>query len=1295
MLFSIAFRILLLCLVLPSSLVAQIINEHIILNWEEQPRVIPLPGEQQLTRLYFEDAHYDPKLPQIPVFAQQFELPSYGNLQVTLANAQYAPLAATTDIDYPQRSALNIETQVTFSRRKPVGIVSFVPIRKNPTTGQYEKLVHADLQLTLQAQPSPLTQNSRAFSTTSKLADGSIYKIAITGTGVYKMDYNFLKSLGVDVNNIDPRHIQLLGQPGKAIPERMNVPIVDDLLENHIVVVGEQDGSFDANDYILFYGVGPQTWDYNATVSCSPFDHNINPYTNESYYFIKIGSNNGLRMRKRPSATTTTYTTSSYDALAFHEVDKLNLMEKEFALPPSGREWYGESFKVTRTRSFSFDFNDRIESEPLVIKSDLAVRAFSNGTASMRVNTVSAGAPVNIVPTTVRIYSDYATRLMFPCVGKVYPGQNINVEISLNHGSSAAEMWLNYLSVQARCNLKFQGGQLAFRDQRTVGKGTALYQLTASNNVTIWDVTEPSHVRIQEYTGNGRLSFGADAANLREFVAFDASQFYTPLKRGTVANQNLHAMTTPPDAVFVVHSSMRAEADRLAAHRRAHDNIDVDVINVEDIYNEFSSGSPDVTAIRDFCKMLYERETATNKFTHICLFGIGTFDYKSIGEGRANKPSQNLVPLYQTPQSLHPTSTYTSDDYFALLDPNENMADFGLLDIAVGRLPVATIAEARTVVDKIIRYETHPNTFKDWKNRLCFVADDEDFNKYFEHSEIASRIVQRLDSVYNIEKIYIDAFRQVSTSGGQRYPDAKNALLDALFKGTFVINYIGHGGDDGWTQERVFTSADINQLNNQDRLPLFITATCSFGPHDDPNIVSAAELLLLHPTNGTASIMTTVRVVIASDNQSLVNETMKILFIPKANGQMLTTGEVLQMAKNNAGLRNPVNSRKYALLGDPTMKIAYPNYNVRTTNINGRRTTSITRDTLRALQHVTIKGEIVDDNGNKVTNFNGTIFPTVFDKVDRLSTLGNDVESRVSPFYVRKKVIFKGQASVTNGDFSFSFVVPKDINYTIGLGKISYYAKSNQLLDASGHLSNILIGGSVPNASVDNKGPEVLVYMNTKEFARGGITDNNPQILVQLYDENGINTVGNSIGHDLTAQVVTPTQTETAYVLNDFYESKKDDYTKGSAIYPLKNLKSGIHTVKVKAWDTYNNPGEGETEFIVAESADMALNHVLNYPNPFTTSTNFQFEHNLPYRDLDIQIQIYTVSGRLIKTIDRAIGAEDNTGYRVADIHWDGLDEFGDRIGKGVYIYKIFVKAQGKENKTKQSSEFQKLVILK
>lgn len=1275
---------------------AQTVTEKIELKWEQQPRKYQLSEDETLHYWYFENADYDQTKPQVPLFSQQFSLPTYGTLSARLTNAQYVPLENNANIDLEAfdeiSAAIDVQTAVSFARRKPIGVVHFIPVRKNPATNTYERLVSADLQWNLTPSSIPTNSNGRSFTTNSALSSGQIFKVAVTSTGIQKLDYNFLQNLGVPVNNIDPRNIQILGNGGRQLPERMDLAMVDDLQENAILVAGEGDGSFDANDYILFYGVGTKNWNHNDNLSCGEFEHSTNSYTDESYYFIKIASTPGKRISTRNSVNAS-YTTNSYDALIHHEIDQTNLMEEEFALPPSGREWYGESFKITRTRNFNFTFNNRIESEPITIRSDLAVRVFSPGTTTMKANGTLLGPPQNTPVTTIYIYSDYAKRLRFPCYNPVLTGQSIDLEIQFNHPSSSVDMWVNYLSLQARSQLSFTGGQMDFRDTRTLGQGAATYQLSNASNVNIWDVSDPANVVIQGYSGTNTLTFGADASIIREFVAFDDNQFYVPLDRGTVANQNLHAITSPPDAIFVVHSSLRAQADRLAAHRRTYSNMTVEVVNVEDIYNEFSSGMPDVTAIRNFAKMLYERETPTEKLTHLLLFGIGTFDYKSLGNGRNSTNNPNLVPVYETQESMHPINTYTSDDYFALLDDNETMSAFGLLDLAVGRLPAANVSEATIMVDKIIQYDTNPSYMRDWRNRICFLGDDEDNNLHFYDTEGVSISLEQQDSIYNVDKIYLDAFPQVSTSGGERYPAAKAAFLDILFKGTFAVNYFGHGGEDTWAQERVFTSSDINNLSNGSRLPLFITATCSFGPHDDPSAVSAGEFLLLNPNGGAISVLTTVRVVIASHNERLVRNTFFVLMQRKPDGSRYTSGELLQVSKNNAAINPPVNSRKYALLGDPTMTLAYPDYNVKTTQIDGQPVTG--QDTISALQQVTISGEITDWNGNKINNFNGTIYPTVFDKSDRLWTLGNDPGSFPDDFLLRKKTIFKGQASVVNGDFSFTFVVPQDINYTLGQGKISYYAENGVALDAHGY-QPIIVGGSFAAAPQDNEGPEVLVYMNTEDFAAGGITDNQPKLLVKLYDDNGINTVGNSIGHDLTAQVAPINSKEQEYILNDFYESTKDDYRRGTALYQLKDLEPGVHTVRVKAWDVYNNPGEGSTEFVVETSADLALKRVLNYPNPFTTHTAFQFEHNLPNQSLDVQIQIYTVSGRLIKTIDHDIEAESNNGYRVTDITWDGRDDYGEEIAKGVYIYKVFVQSQSAaDDQAKKSSEFQKLVILK
>jgi hypothetical protein len=1276
---------------------AQIITEPINIKWEEQPRKYKVTEEHTLHYLHFEDASYDDTKPQFPIYSKQIRLSTYGDMTARLVNEVYTPIAITSEIDFSEIDAINVETSVSFSRRQPVGVVHFVPIRKNSATGQYEKLISAELQITLTPKNSPYSTGSpRNFATTSKLSTGQVHKFAINTTGIYKVTYAFLQTLGVDVDNIDPRKIQILGNGGQALTENMAVTPIDDVLENAVYISGESDGSFDADDYILFYATGTKTWSYNNTASCGKFTHQTNPYTDKSHYFIKVGSNNGKRVSSRTSIGSTSYSTASYDDIQQHEVDETNLMEEEFALPPSGREWYGESFRITRTRDFGFSFRNRIESEPVVMKSNLAVRVFNSGAVTLKLNGMSIGPAMSTPTTTQYIYTDYAKALIFPCNPTILTGQSVNAQIELIHSSSAAEMWLNYLTIEARCELTFVGGQLAFRDSRSVGETDATYQLANANNVTVWDVSDPSNVVIQTTTGTGAISFGADASILREFVAFDGNQFNTPTAAdgaADVAQQNLHGIISPPDAVFIYHSSLKGQTERLAAHRRSFSNMTVDAIDVADIYNEFSSGNEDVTAIRNFCKMLYERETATNKFTHILLFGLGTFDYKSLGDSRTPANNPNLIPVYETSESMHPINTYTSDDYFGLLDNTESMASFGLLDIAVGRLPASNESEATVFVDKIINYDTNHDFMQDWKNRLCFVADDGDNNLHLYDAEGVANIAAAEDSVYNIDKIYLDAFTQVSTSGGERYPDAKNSFLDILFKGTFLVNYLGHGGEDGWTQERIFTSSDINNLSNAKKLPLFITATCSFGPHDDATKVSAGELLLLNPNGGAVSILTTVRVVIASHNERLVRHTFYVIFDKKANGERPTTGEVMQMAKNNAAISPPVNSRKYALLGDPTMKLAYPTHTVRTTQINGQAISG--QDTIKALQRITISGNIVDNNNNIITNFNGTVYPTVFDKEDRLFTLGNDAGSFPDDFYLRKKIIFKGQARVVNGEFTFTFVVPKDINYSFGNGKISYYAENGSDIDASGYYNGLIVGGSYPSAITDNQGPEVLVYMNNEQFARGGITDSKPKLLVKLYDENGINTVGNSIGHDLTGDLSTNKGNEDRYILNDFYESTKDSFTHGTVVYPLKDLEPGIHTIKVKAWDTYNNPGEGSTEFLVAESADMALAHVLNYPNPFTTNTNFQFEHNSPYQALEVQVQIYTVSGKLVKTINHDISAEANTGYRIDNINWDGLDDYGDRIGKGVYVYKIFVQTENTTDKTKQSSEFQKLVILK
>ncbi len=683
--------------------------------------------------------------------------------------------------------------------------------------------------------------------------------------------------------------------------------------------------------------------------------------------------------------------------------------------------------------------------------------------------------------------------------------------------------------------------------------------------------------------------------------------------------------------------------------------------------------------------MIHDR---TDKFKYLILIGDSSFDFKNLNELQNNN---DFIPSYQTIQSIRPIEAFPSDDYFGLLSDNEGGDLKGALDIAVGRFPVRTLIEAENTVQKVINYDSSPESLGDWRNRITFVADDEDGNTHVNQADRIATIVDTTYQDFNIGKIYFDAFRQVSSSGGETYPDVQASINSSVFKGQLITNYLGHGGPTSWAQERVLQEADISAWANDDRPTLFVTATCSFTAYDDPNRVSAGEQTFLKPQGGAIGLFTTTRAVYSSSNERLTRATFNTVFEKFDNGDYAPIGEILRVAKNsNAADTVDINARKFVLMGDPSMKLAMPQYNVVTTQINGSPVNGAL-DTLSALAEVSISGIITDASGNQLTGFSGTVFPTVYDKEQTVTTLGNDPGSSPKDFQLRKNILFKGAASVTNGAFSFSFVVPKDIDYSFGPGRISYYAHDGVSEDASGYYEGFTVGGTSANAVQDDTPPIVDLFMDDNEFVFGGLTSPDPVIYVELSDDNGINVAGSGIGHDLTA--VLDENTQNTIVLNDFYEAEVDDYRKGIVRYPLNNLEPGRHTVRVKAWDIANNSGEGYTEFVVAEDAETVLDRVLNYPNPFTTNTEFQFEHNLAGRQVAVMVQIFTVSGKLIKTIHADMFAE---GNRITGIQWDGKDDYGSDIGRGVYLYKVSLKPIDDNNGSDAAeSDFEKLVILK
>lgn len=1284
------FTAIIATLLTPLWLNAQtvVLNER--LNWQAQPAALQA-GNIQLQRWGFEGAVFGEGFPSLPFVERTIPLNTNSSLEVQVLRAQFEPFNWQPGPGDESQLAetLQFTTNVWRNRNNYSGVVAFVPIVK--TANGYERLVSAELRVV--ASPLASGQERGPNNTTvSALSDGDIYKLAVAQNGVYKLTYDFLKNqLKINnIDNIDPRAIKLYGNGGGMLPTDVAADRPDDLLENAIFISGQDDGKFDSQDFILFYGEGPDKWRYNPVTGTFNMVKNI--YDTESYYFLKIGPGNGLRIANQPNETNTSFTATAFNDFARLEQDKLNLLhEWKDRAQGSGQKWFGDYFRVAREYNYPavFQFPNLITGVPAVVNAEMALRADRPSHFRLQINGVEL---ISDIATAVYDLDDnnrsYANTASLAGQAAL-AGDQVDAKViyPLPAGASESEGWLDFIQLNVQRQLRMSGDQMAFRNVETIGQTAATYVLdNAGPQIQVWDITNPLGPKIQQNTLEGaQLRFGAPGGALREFIAFDNTKnFPTPTPIGKIANQNLHGITDI-DMVIVYHPDFESQAQRLAQHRAEHSGLSVSIAPVENIYNEFSSGKLDPTAIRDFARMIFER---TERFKYLLLLGDGSFDPRDI-----YALGNNFIPTYQQ-ESFNPLYAFPSDDYYALFSNGGNSnALSGILNIAVGRLPAKTSAEAESLINKIISYDTAPASMRDWRNRVLFVSDDEDINLHIDSADaIAVDISQNFPN-FNIDKLYIDAFPQESTPAGDRYSQVNQSIDRAVFRGLLVMAYLGHGGPKGWAQERILNITEIQDWDNSDRLPLFLTATCSFTGFDDPGFVSAGEETILNPNGGAVGLLSTTRAVYANENALLTEAALLNLFTKEDNA-IPAIGVAMQHAKNS--FTSPTittNSRKFALIGDPAMVLAVPRYGVTTTKINNRDVSDGAPDTLRALQRVTIEGLIVDENGQHLTNFNGLVYPTIYDKTATVTTLGQDPGSRVRNFNVQRNILFKGRASVQNGAFSFTFVIPKDINYTFGPGKISYYAADeSRMIDAAGAYGNVIIGGTYPGGLADDQGPLVNVYMNTEDFVFGSITNDKPVLLVKLQDDNGINVAGNSIGHDLEG--VLNDDTQNSLLLNDFYEAELDDYTKGLVRYPMSKLPEGRHRIRVKAWDVSNNSGEGLTEFIVASSEGIALRRVLNYPNPFTDNTCFQFDHNMAGQQLDVLVQIYTVSGRLVKTIDHTMFS-DGALRRDDCIHWDGRDDFGDRLANGVYLYKVKVRANAGTGNLNGESEFEKLVILK
>lgn len=1257
--------------------------------------------------------------------------------------------------------------------RQPITYVLLQPVRRNPQTGQPERLVSFRLAYEAAAgkagNTSALQTAARAHAATSVLSVGDWFKLGVPRSGVYKLDGPALQKLGVNLSGLDPRRVQLFGNATGLLPQPNDAPRPDDLAENNLLFVGNQDAVLDAGEYFLFYARGPHIWQPSqpgrAARTSTPgyfgllgeggrWKHVNNFFADTAYYFLTVGSRPGRRIAPvaAPGPAPTGAPITSFLDRRCYEHDLVNLLR-------SGRRWLGESFKLSggspsRTFSFSADgqppLTDLVPGDTLRLTAAVANTAAQSSTFTLTLGATPLGSQVlQAIPRgayTAIAQDNYRTFTVATPAGLSDP----KITLSFASADPAGVGYLDYLELVVKRQLRLSGSYLEFnslnykRGPGTVGR----YEVAGAAGAQVWDVTNPRRALAQPLDASGRFTAFTDS--VREFVVVQPTgSFEVPRLWGRLPNQNLHALNLDGklDLVIVTYPPFRAQAERLARHRRDYNKLSVAVVTTREVYNEYSSGGQDATAIRDLMKQVYDRNPdPAARRNYLLLFGDASYDYKSSAYNDAGQEpgwwkertpfttsanfdaaNQNFVPTYQSRESFLPVSisysggrdnlegenSYSSEDYYGLLDDSEgewtesSSVAFEATDIGVGRLPVRTTvgqrtddAQARQVVDKLLDYDA-PASLGKWRNRIQLVADDTDAEKnngfVAESEQIFGPTLQAAELAYNLRKNYLDLFPQSSAAAGQRSPAAAAAISTTLEQGALLTGYTGHGGPSGLSDEQIINSATLLALRNEHRLTFFVTGTCDLSTYDNPDFTSAGEQVLTdNATGGAVGLFTTTRVVLALFNTEVINNFYAQILLRDAAGRLPYLGLAVSQAKNFSP-SGDLNNRNYTLLADPTTRLAYPSQRVVLDSLNGRflggnRGTS--RDTLQALGAARLSGH-VELAGALSTGFNGTADITLYDKPVTVQTLG-DAGSTPVPVRTQENVIYGGQATVRGGRFSTKFIVPKDIAYNVDLGKVSLYAQDPAArTDAQGY-QLALVGGASRRAVADTRPPRVRLFLSVPglpadtSFVSGGPTGLSPLLIARLRDESGINTSSAGVGHDLTATL--DRDPSKLVVVNDAYTTDVDNFRAGTVRFAYKDLSPGPHTITLKAWDTHNNSTESTIEFIAAQREDLALSHVLNYPNPFSNRTTFHFDQTRAGQDLDVLVQIFTVTGRLVKTLRASFPASPAhvpTTPQDPSLSWDGRDDYQDQLARGVYVYRVSVRS-GEQ----VASKYEKLVLL-
>lgn len=1231
-----------LFIVLPLS--AQ--NHFVTVDWQDLPPVETLPIVTRELPLPDDFRSYN--------YEAVLEFPEFVALEQASADSLTAKKEALPD--YPR-----LETNVVTSGRKGFLFVRFVPVVFR--NGTYQRIQSFKLSL-VRTPVTAFTRASRVAHTEhSVLSSGKIVKIRVADSGVYGITHSELKKMGFS----QPDKVRLYGYGGYRLPYNFADHPADDLPEVPLYRRGES---------VLFYARGTVQWVPNDSL----FVRRQNFYSNYAYYFLIENDGEPIRFPEVEATRTIGNKIETFNAYALYEKDA-------FSWADTGAELYDSyDYVAGKTQNYPFKLSNAVDGKGYVtVAFSTNYKVESKSTkVSVKVNGTELG-PLSVGNTKGNYYTKAVESTQsFPWKGAKSEATTITLTHECPSGVSGR---LNYLAINYQQRLQMNGSFLTFRSLNSVKEACTFVISGANASTVVWDVTSPAAYQQMKGVLNGSTyTFSIPASKiLHEFVAVNTeASFATVENCGGISNQNLHGLKEIEMVIITPGKpALQSEAERLAKAHRDKDGMTVQVVTANQVYNEFSSGTPDATAYRRLMKMLYERSATSERAPrYLLLFGDAAYDNRLLTSSWGKYKSEDLLLSFQSGSSVFETGSYCTDDYFGFLkgDTLKNGSTEGdlgrdVMDIGVGRFPVTTAGEAKIAVDKTIRYMENTNT-GDWKRVVGYVTDHPESGfklGFMQDSEALIKKMTTLAPFIQTERIYPDTYKQESSATGVTYPEAKRRLSQLFKQGMLVVNYAGHSSPVAWSETNLLTSDEITKLSSP-HLPLWVTASCEFSRFD-ASATSAGELAFLNENGGAIALYSTTRAV---NNDPSLNQAFHKYLFDRTGGKKWRLGDVMRLAKQDVAGSNKLN---FILIGDPALALAFPDYEVKVDEF-GDAQPGGGLPQAKAGGKITVKGHILTPDGEPANDFTGTVHPLVLDSEERITTLGN-TQYGTYTYTARTKSLYNGIDSVRNGRFEFSFPVPLDINYSDKTGLLNIYACDEKQREAGGIFDRFLVGGTVDDLDIsDADGPKINMYLNKPDFSWGGQVNETPYFVADLEDEDGINTVGSGIGHDLSLCI----DGRTTYSLNDYYIPEAGSYTKGKVAFSIPALSEGKHNLTFRAWDILNRSSVKTLDFEVVKGLCPDLFSIICSVSPAREGTTFILSHDRPGSILSVRIAVCDFSGRELWVHTEEGASAENYYY----VDWDLCSNAGQRLSPGVYLYRASIISEG----SKESTQTEKIVIL-